>query len=52
MNSLARDLRFDPAKLYREDGSLKPICPHFRRHQVAKPFVACTPEDVRFSNLK
>lgn len=23
--SLARDLRFDPAKLYREDGTLKPI---------------------------
>lgn len=25
MASLARDLRFDPAKLYRPDGSLKPI---------------------------
>jgi phage terminase small subunit len=25
LESLARDIRFDPAKLYREDGSLKPI---------------------------
>lgn len=25
LSSLARDIRFDPAKLYREDGSLKPI---------------------------